>query len=66
MPMNRYNPEQIVNLQRQIEVAIAYGKTTLQARKEAGITEQTYYRYLSAYPDCAARRQIALKARGKR
>ena len=37
MPMIRYKPEQIVTLLRQIEVAIANGKTTPQACKEAEI-----------------------------
>ena len=45
MPMKRYKPEQIVTLLRQIEVEIANGKTTPQARKEAQITVQTYYRW---------------------
>jgi putative transposase len=45
MPMIRYKPEQIVTLLRQIEVAIANGKTTPQACKEAQITVQTYYRW---------------------
>ena len=45
MPMIRYKPEQIVTLLRQIEVAIANGKTTPQACKEALITVQTYYRW---------------------
>jgi putative transposase len=45
MPMMRYKPEQIVPLLRQIEVAIANGKTTPQACKEAQITAQTYYRW---------------------
>jgi len=45
MPMIRYKPEQIVTLLRQIEVAIANGKTTPQACKEAEITAQTYYRW---------------------
>jgi len=45
MPMKRYTPEQIVNLLRQIEVAIANGKTTPQACRDAGITAQTYYRW---------------------
>ena len=45
MPNQRYNPEQIVNLLRKIEVEIANGKTTPQAAREAGITEQTYYRW---------------------
>jgi len=43
--MTRYKPEQIVTLLRQIEVAIANGKTTPQACKEAQITAQTYYRW---------------------
>lgn len=49
MPLNRYKPEQIVTLLRQIEVAIANGKTTPQACKEAEITQQTYYRWRREY-----------------
>jgi transposase-like protein len=45
MPNQRYKPEQIVNLLRKIEVEIANGKTTTQAAREVGITEQTYYRW---------------------
>jgi len=45
MSIKRYKPEQIVNLLRQVEVAIANGKTAPQAAREAGITEQTYYRW---------------------
>jgi len=45
MPNQRYKPEQIVNLLRKIEVEIANGKTTPQAAREVGITEQTYYRW---------------------
>ena len=37
----KYQPEQVVNLLRQIEVAVANGKTTARACKEAGIVEQT-------------------------
>lgn len=44
-----YTPEQIVNLLRQVEVAVASGKTTAQASKEALITEQTYYRWWKEY-----------------
>jgi len=44
-----YKPEEIVNLLRQVEVAIANGKTTPQACKEAGIVEQTYYRWRKEY-----------------
>ena len=45
MSTKRYKPEQIVNLLRKIEVEMANGKTTPQAAREAGITEQTYYRW---------------------
>ena len=41
----KHSPEQVVNLLRQIEVAIANGKSTSFACKEAGITDQTYYRW---------------------
>ena len=34
---------------RQIEVAVANGKTTAQACKEAAIVEQTYYRWRKEY-----------------
>ena len=44
----KYRPEQVVNLLRQIEVAVANGKTT-QASKEAGIVEQTYFRWRKEY-----------------
>jgi transposase-like protein len=45
MSTKRYKPEQIVNLLRQIEVAVANGKTTPQACRDAEITTQTYYRW---------------------
>jgi transposase-like protein len=45
----KYQPEQVVNLLRQIEVAIANGKTTSQACKKAGIVEQTYFRWQKEY-----------------
>ncbi len=45
----KYQPEQVVNLLRQIEVAVANGKTTAQASKEAGMVEQTYFRSRKEY-----------------
>jgi len=44
-----YKPEEIVNLLRQVEVAVANGKSTPVACKEAGIVEQTYYRWRKEY-----------------
>jgi hypothetical protein len=35
----RYQPEQVVNLLRQIEVAVANGRSTDQACREASITQ---------------------------
>jgi len=49
MPKKSYPPEQIVALLRQIEVAVGQGKTTPNACREAGITEQTYYRWRKEY-----------------
>jgi transposase-like protein len=45
----KHSPEQVVNLLRQIEVAVANGKTTSLACKEAGITDQRYYRWRKEY-----------------
>ena len=49
MPIQRYKPEQIVTMLRQIEVGIANGKNTPQACKEAAITVQTFYRWRKEY-----------------
>jgi len=49
MPMKRFKPEQIITLLRQIEVAVANGKPTPQACKEAEITTQSYYRWRKEY-----------------
>ena len=45
----KHSAEQVVNLLRQIEVGVANGKTTPQACKEAGIVEQTYFRWRKEY-----------------
>ena len=49
MTKKRMKPEQVVTLLRQIEVAVANGKMTPQACKEAEVTEQTYYRWRKEY-----------------
>lgn len=49
MPTQRYKPEQVVTVLRQIEVQMASGKTAPQACKEAGIHTQTYYRWRKEY-----------------
>ncbi len=47
--VRNHTPEQIVNILRQIEVAEANGKTHPIASREAGIAEQTYYRWRKEY-----------------
>ena len=44
MPRKVFTPEQIVAVLRQIEVAIAQGKSTPMACREAGISDVSYYR----------------------
>jgi transposase-like protein len=45
----RFKPEQIIHLLREIEVLTSSGKTILEACKQAGISEQTYYRWRKVY-----------------
>ncbi len=59
----RYQPEQVVNLLRQIEVAVATGKTTAQACKEAEIV-QTYFRWRKKYGGVAGRSGEAAERTG--
>ena len=45
----RKSPEQIVTLLRQIEIAMGQGKSAQIASREAGISEQSYYRWRKEY-----------------
>lgn len=49
MARKGFTPEQIVVTLRQIEVAIAQGKTTPIACREAGISDVSYYRWRKEY-----------------
>jgi len=49
MARKRLAAEQIVTRLRQIEVMQGQGKSIAVACKEAGITEQSYYRYRREY-----------------
>ena len=49
MPTKRYKAEQMMSLLRQVEVLVANGRRTPQACREAGITEQTFYRWRKEY-----------------
>ncbi len=65
MPMQRYKPEQIVMVLRQIEVAMANGKSTPQACKDAEIHTQTYYRWRKEYGGLKMEQVKRLKAMEK-
>ena len=45
----RFSPEQIIAKLRQIEVQLAQGKSLALACKEAGVSEQSYYRWRREY-----------------
>jgi putative transposase len=49
MPKKRFSTEQIVILLRQIEVLISQGKSAPIACREAGISQQSYYRWRKEY-----------------
>jgi transposase-like protein len=49
MPKKTFTPEQIVAKLRQVEVLISQGKTVPLACREAGIVDQTYYRWRKEY-----------------
>jgi putative transposase len=49
MPKKRFSAEQIVTVLRQIEVLMAQGKAIPEACREAGISQQSYYRWRKEY-----------------
>jgi transposase len=49
MPTKHHKPEPIIAKLRQIEVVTAQGKSLAAACKEAGISEQSYYRWKKEY-----------------
>lgn len=49
MPRRGYTPEQILDKLRQVEVAVANGKSVAQAVKEIGVSDNTYYKWRAEY-----------------
>jgi transposase-like protein len=49
MPKKRFSAEQIVTLLRQIEVATAQGKSISITCRDAGISDQSYFRWRKEY-----------------
>ena len=68
MPKKTFTPEQIVGKLRQIEVLVSQGKTVPLACKEAGIVDQTFYRWRKEYGGLQLEqaRKLIRSAEGKR
>ena len=66
MPRKTFTPEQIIAKLRQIEVLITQGKAVGIACKDAGISEQTYYRWRKEYGGLRLDQARRLKAWRKR
>ena len=49
MATRRHTPEQVINKLREAEVAIASGSTIAEAVRRIGVTQQTFYRWRTAY-----------------
>ena len=49
MAQKKHTPEQIIRKLREVEVAQGRGKTTPQAVKQIGVSEQTFYRWRKEY-----------------
>jgi|NGEPerStandDraft_6_1074524.scaffolds.fasta_scaffold21292_6 transposase-like protein len=62
MVRKKHGAEQIVAILRQIEVELANHKSTGQACKEAGITQQTPYRWRKEYGGLKLEQARRLKA----
>ena len=62
MPKKTFTPEQIVGKLHQIEVLVRQGKTVPLACKEAGIVDQTFYRWRREYGGLQVEQAKKLKA----
>ena len=49
MAIKRNKPEEIVTKLRQVEVLVGQGKAQIDAIREIGVVEQTYYRWRKQY-----------------
>ena len=49
MAIKRHKPEEIVTKLRQVEVLVGRGMARIDAIREIGIAEQTYYRWRKQY-----------------
>ena len=49
MAIKRNKPDEIVTKLRQVEVLVGQGKARIDAIREIGVVEQTYYRWRKQY-----------------
>lgn len=49
MSTRNYKPEEIVSKLRQVEVLVGQGMSRIDAIREIGVVEQTYYRWRKKY-----------------
>ena len=49
MGIKRHQPEEIVTKLRQVEVLVGQGMARIDAIREMGVVEQTYYRWRKLY-----------------
>ena len=49
MARKRDKPEEVVNKLREVDVALATGKTVAEACRGIGVTDHTYYRWRREY-----------------
>ena len=61
MPKKRFSAEQIVVVLRQIEVLMSQGKAAPVACREAGISQQSYYRWRKEYGGLELDQAIRMK-----
>ena len=57
-----FTPEQIIRKLREAEVFIAGGMTAVEAARQIGVTEQTYYRWRKEYGGMQVDQAKRLKA----
>ena len=49
MPRKQFSTEQIITKLREAEVLLSQGMTVIEAARQLGISEQTYYRWRKEY-----------------
>jgi len=49
MTKRKYTSEEIIHKLREADVLLGQGRTVLEAAKQLGITEQTYFRWRKSY-----------------